>query len=217
MNRPFVGLLLTLFAGGVAATPIRTLLPAYVEEALRQPPLLTSGLLAIQLGTGGLFALFAGALAARAGQRAVVLAGLTTPLAGALLLVLEAPPLLVLGAVLWGIASGFHSAGGQSFMIAAVRRERLGSASAAYFLSSTAAGAVGAYAAGWIAEHVSYGVVGLLSASLGTVSLCVAMWLLPSLEDGGPGRSPGGSGRSPQNGLGVQGSAASPAGGASAG
>ena len=181
MNRPFLALLLTLFAGGFAASPIRTLLPAYVEEVLRRPPLLTSVLLAIQLGTGGAFALLAGTLSARFGQRGAVLIGLTTPVFGALLFALTAPPLLCLAAVFWGVAAGFHSAGGQSFMIAAVRRERLGTASATYFLSSTASGALGAYAAGLAADHLGYGAVALAAAGVGIVALLLASIWLPAM------------------------------------
>ncbi|HEU5316413.1 MAG TPA: MFS transporter [Chloroflexota bacterium] len=186
MNRPFVALLAALFAGGVAASPIRTLLPAYVEGVLRQPPFLTSVLLAIQLGTGGAFALLAGSVAARFGQRATVLCGLMTPLVGASLFVMGAPPLLVLAALLWGVAGGFQSAGGQSFMIAAVRKERLGTASAAYFVSSTAASAVGAYAAGVAADRLGYRVVAAGAAALGATALALAWRFLPAFAESAP-------------------------------
>src|SRR5581483_292537 len=147
VNRALVALLAALFAGGVAAAPVKALLPAYVESVLRQPPLLTSTLLSIQLGCGGLFALAGGAVSDHLSRRAAVLAGMTTALFGALLFVVHVPALLVAIAILWGIAGGFQSAGGQSFLIAAVSRARLGSATAVYFVSSTASGALGAYVA----------------------------------------------------------------------
>lgn len=184
MTRPFVALLIALFAGGVAAAPVRALLPAYVEGVLHQPPLLTSVLLAIQLGTGGAFALLAGTVAATLGQRGVVLAGLLTPLCGAALFALGAPAQLVVAALAWGVAGGFQAAGGQSFMIASVRRERLGIATAAYFISSTASGALGAGVAGFAADHLGYRAVAAGSAVLGLTALGLAARFLPPLESG---------------------------------
>jgi MFS family permease len=99
-----------------------------------------------------------------------------------------APALLVAAALLWGVAGGFQSAGGQSFMIAAVRKERLGTASAAYFVSSTAAGAVGAYVAGLAADHYGYRAVAIGAALLGATALGVAWRFLPSFVE--PGATP---------------------------
>jgi MFS family permease len=187
LNRPFIALLLALFAGGAAAAPVKALLPAYVESVLGQPPLLTSALLAIQLGCGGLFALAGGAVSDLLSRRAAVLIGLTTALFGAALFTAHQPAVLVGLAALWGIASGFQSTGGQSFMLAAVRRTRLGSATAVYFVSSTASGALGASLAGWGADQLGFGAVAAGAALLGLVSLALAVRFLPALEHGPAG------------------------------
>ncbi len=186
VNRPFVALLLALFAGGVAAAPVKALLPAYVESALQQPPLLTSTLLAIQLGCGGVFALAGGALSDLVSRRAAVLAGLTTAIFGAALFLVHAPAALVGLAVLWGIAGGFQSAGGQSFLIAAVSRTRLGSASAVYFVAGTASGALGAYVAGRAADRFGFGAVAAGAVALAVVSLLLAALFLPPLGSDRP-------------------------------
>jgi MFS family permease len=188
VNRALVALLAALFAGGVAAAPVKALLPAYVESVLRQPPLLTSTLLSIQLGCGGLFALAGGAVSDHLSRRAAVLAGMTTALFGALLFVVHVPALLVAIAILWGIAGGFQSAGGQSFLIAAVSRARLGSATAVYFVSSTASGALGAYVAGRAADRFGFAAVTAGAAGLALLSLVLAVLFLPPLGTDGAAR-----------------------------
>jgi MFS family permease len=148
---------------------------------LRQPPLLTSTLLAIQLGCQGLFALAGGAVSDLISRRAAVLIGMTTATFGAALFVVQAPIVLLVLAILWGLASGFQSAGGQSFLIAAVSRTRLGSASAVYFISSTAAGAIGAYIAGRAADRFGFGIVTAGAVGLALVALALAARFLPPL------------------------------------
>ncbi len=198
MNRPLVGLLVALFAGGFAAAPVRALLPAYVEGVLHQPPLLTSTLLSVQLAAGGAFAVVAGVLVGRVGQRAAVLLGLTTSIFGAALFALDSPLALAAVAVLWGLAGGFQSAGGQSFMLAAVSRARMGSATAAYFVAGTASGALGAYAAGLAADRFGFRSVALGGAVLGAVGLLLALRFLPALDTrasaAGPDSRHGGTG-----------------------
>ncbi|MGH2355698.1 MAG: MFS transporter [Chloroflexota bacterium] len=189
MNRPLVALLAALFAGGVAAAPVKALLPAYVESVLHQPPLLTSVLLAVQLGCGGLFALAGGAVSDLVSRRAAVLVGLTSALFGAALFAVQAPAALVAIAVLWGIAGGFQSAGGQSFLMAAVSRARLGSATAVYFISSTASGALGAYLAGVAADRWGFYAVTIGAAALALLAFALAAVFLPPLGSDGAASS----------------------------
>lgn len=189
MNRPLIALLAALFAGGVAAAPARALLPVYVESVLAQPPLLTSTLLSIQLACGGLFALAGGAVSDLVSRRMAVLVGLTTGLFGAALFVVRDPALLFAVAALWGVAGGFQSAGGQSFLMATVSQARLGSATAVYFVAGTASGAVGAYLAGQAAVRWGFWVVAGGAALLALVALALAAIFLPPL--GGDAAPPG--------------------------
>jgi MFS family permease len=190
VNRPLVALLLALFAGGVAAAPVRALLPAYVESVLQQPPVLTSTVLAVQMACGGLFALAGGAVSDLVSRRVAVLVGMTTAICGAALFALGSPPLMLAVAVLWGVASGFQSTGGQSFLMAAVSRARLGSATAVYFVSSTASAAVGAWLAGMAADRWGFSVVAAGGAALGLLALLLAARFLPPLGRDG-GKTPG--------------------------
>lgn len=192
MNRPLVALLLALFAGGVASAPVRALLPAYVESVLHQPPVLTSIVLAVQMACGGLFALAGGAVSDLVSRRAAVLVGMTTAICGAALFAVSAPPVMLALAVLWGIASGFQSTGGQSFLMAAVSRARLGSATAVYFVSSTASAAVGAWLAGMAADRWGFSVVAAGGAALGLLALLLAARFLPPLGRDSGTRAGGG-------------------------
>jgi MFS family permease len=181
VNRPLAALLAALFAGGVAAAPARALLPAYVESVLHQPPVLTSTILAVQLACGGLFALAGGAVSDLISRRVAVLVGMTTAICGATLFAVRSPALLFALAVLWGLASGFQSTGGQSFLMAAVSRARLGSATAVYFVSSTASAAVGAWLAGTAADRWGFRAVAAGGALLGLGALLLAARFLPPL------------------------------------
>jgi MFS family permease len=143
----------------------------------------------VQLAGGGLFALAGGAVSDLVSRRAAVLVGLTTSILGAALFAVQAPSLLIAVAVLWGVASGFQSTGGQSFLMAAVSRTRLGSASAIYFVSGTASSAVGASLAGMAADRWGFRVVAAGGAALGLLALLLAARFLPPLGADGAGRS----------------------------
>ncbi|MDQ3701198.1 MAG: MFS transporter [Chloroflexota bacterium] len=176
-----LALLAALFAGGVATAPIRALLPAYVESVLQQPPVLTSTLLSVQLACGGLFSLAGGAVSDLVSRRAAVLVGLTTSVVGAALFAVQSPSLLVAIAVLWGIGFGFQSTGGQSFLISAVSRARIGSATAVYFVSGTASNALGASVAGIAADRFGFQTVAAGAALLGLMAFVLAARFLPPL------------------------------------
>jgi MFS family permease len=120
-----------------------------------------------------------------------VLVGMTTAICGAALFAVGSPPLMLAVAVLWGIASGFQSTGGQSFLMAAVSRARLGSATAVYFVSSTASAAVGAWLAGMAADRWGFAVVAAGGAALGLLALLLAARFLPPLGRDGGGRAAG--------------------------
>jgi MFS family permease len=110
-----------------------------------------------------------------------VLVGMTTGLFGAALFAAREPAALVLLAAVWGLASGFQSAGGQSFMLAAVSRERLGIATAAYFLAGTLSGSLGAFAGGLLAERLGFATVAAGAAGAALAAVLLAAVFLPSM------------------------------------
>jgi MFS family permease len=156
---------------------------------------LTSTILAVQLACGGLFALAGGAVSDLISRRVAVLVGMTTAICGAALFAVRSPALLFALAVLWGLASGFQSTGGQSFLMAAVSRARLGSATAVYFVSSTASAAVGAWLAGTAADRWGFRAVAAGGALLGLGALLLAARFLPPLGSDATPSSPSSPGR----------------------
>ena len=171
----FIGL---IFAAGVAASPTQALLAAYVDGFLRQPPRLTAAVNAIKMACSAIFALVGGVVADRVGRRAALVIGLILAISGAFLLVAETPWQLLALAVIAGTSAGFVSTGGQSYLLAVSPAQRLGTATAAYFLGRTASQALGAYAAGLAAAFAGFHVVGLTSGGLLVlVALAALRWL----------------------------------------
>ncbi|MAG37706.1 MAG: hypothetical protein CL878_15835 [Dehalococcoidia bacterium] len=172
----FIGI---IFAAGVAASPARALLAAYVDGFLRQPPRLTAAVTAIQMACSAVFALVGGIIADRAGRRATLLIGLALAISGAFLLVAQTPWHLLALAVVAGTSAGFVSTGGQSYLLAVSPTGRLGAATAAYFLGRTASQALGAYAAGLAAALAGFRTVGLSSSGLLLLVAVAALRWLP--------------------------------------
>ena len=171
----FIGL---IFAAGVASSPTQALLAAYVDGFLRQPPRLTAAVNAIKMACSAIFALVGGVVVDRVGRRAALVIGLILMISGAFHLVAETPWHLLALAVIAGISAGFFSTGGQSYLLAVSPAERLGTATAAYFLGHTASQALGAYAAGLAAAFAGFHVVGFTSGGLLLlVALASLRWL----------------------------------------
>ena len=178
----FIGL---VFAAGVAASPTQALLAAYVDGFLRQPPRLTAAVNAIKMACSAIFALVGGVVADRVGRRAALVIGLILAISGAFLLVAETPWHLLALAVIAGSSAGFVSTGGQSYLLAVSPAQRLGTATAAYFLGRTASQALGAYAAGLAAAFAGFHAVGWTSGGLLLVVALAALRWLPR-EPGTP-------------------------------
>ena len=124
-------------------SPTQALLAAYVDGFLRQPPRLTAAVNAIKMACSAIFALVGGVVADRVGRRAALVIGLILAISGAFLLVAETPWHLLALAVIAGTSAGFVSTGGQSYLLAVSPAQRLGTATAAYFLGRTASQALG--------------------------------------------------------------------------
>lgn len=181
MGSAFYWLVAALVIGGVAGSPIRALLPGYVEGVAHAPPSFTSLLLSIQLAVGGLFALAGGALADRLSRRTIVLLGIPSAIPGALLFSTTEPWVLVLLAVAWGVLTGFQSSGGQSFLLGSVDRARTGTATALYFLTTTLSGAAGAWVGGIVADRFGFAWVAFGGAVLALTGVATGARFLPDL------------------------------------
>ena len=130
------------------------------------------------MGCSAIFALVGGVVADRVGRRAALVIGLILAISGAFLIVAETPWHLLALAVIAGTSAGFVSTGGQSYLLAVSPVQRLGTATAAYFLGRTASQALGAYAAGLAAAFAGFHAVGFTSGGLLVlVALAALRWL----------------------------------------
>jgi MFS family permease len=181
-DRRFLALLFVSFLISFLNAPRYALLPVYVEADLARSPLFAAGLRATFLILGGIIAIFAGRLADRWGAKHVYVVGTVGPLlAGAVFLTGDPASLAALCLGI-GVTTGFDSAGGQSYLIAAVGAERIGTASAGYFVGNTLGTALGNLIAGPVADAQGYAYLGRL-AIVGTVALIVVAYLiLPNIE-----------------------------------
>ena len=157
------------------------LFPVYAERVLEETPLFAALLRALPIGLGGMSALIGGTLSDRFGRKPTVLIGMTGAVVVGGLFTTQVP-LFLWGILCYeGIASGFKTAGGQSYLISAVPPHRLGWATGWYFISMTMGGAVGSAIAGEVIDRTGYNVFGAGAIILAGV-LFVGAWLfLPRL------------------------------------
>ena len=91
-------------------------------------------------------------------------------------------PLFIWGILCYeGIASGFKTAGGQTYLISVVPSNRLGVATGLYFINMTVGSAVGSAIAGEVIDRIDYGVFGIGAVVLAGVLFIGACFFLPRL------------------------------------
>jgi MFS family permease len=177
--KALAGLAIVSLLGGMACAPLQSLFPVYAEADLRLPALDAAWLRVPLVLLGGLFAIAGGALCDRLGRRRTFLIGLTGSLAAGGVFLTRESLLIALLCAYAGLMTGFLTTGGQSYLMAAVARERMGMGSALYFLSGTLGIAVGARAGGWIAEDAGFDAVGRAMLVLSVAVLLGAALFLP--------------------------------------
>ena len=157
------------------------LFPVYAESILGKSALFAALLRALPIGLGGISALIGGTLCDRFGRKPTVLIGMTGAVVVGALFTTEIP-LFLWGILCYeGIASGFKTAGGQTYLISAVPSERLGWATGLYFISSTVGSAVGSAIAGEVIDRINYSVFGIGAVVLAGVLFVGACIFLPRL------------------------------------
>ena len=180
-TRGFILLCFIVFVVGLITNPVQTFFPVYTEEVLGKKAFFAALLRALPIGLGGISALIGGTLSDRFGQKPTVLIGMT----GAVViggLFTTTLPLFLWGILCYeGIASGFKTAGGQSYLIRVVPSNRLGWATGLYFISSTVGGAVGNAIAGEVITRSNYKVFGNGAVFVTSVLFLGACLLLPRL------------------------------------
>ena len=180
-NRQFVFLSLILLGEGIVTSPIQLLFPVYVVHALGESARYAAMLRALPILLGGVFALVGGVFSDRVGRKQTLILGMTGALVVGGVFITQ-QPLLILGILCYqGIASGFRTAGGQSYLISSVDASRLGLATAIYFLCMTFGGAIGSAIAGELIDRFGYRVVGVGAIPLIGLLITIAILFLPSL------------------------------------
>ena len=156
----FMLLCLVVFVIGLVTGPVLMLFPVYAEEILEEDALFAALLRALPIGLGGISALIGGSLSDRFGRKLTLLLGMTGAIAVGGLFTTQTP-LFIWGILCYeGIASGFKTAGGQSYLISAVPPNKLGLATALYFISTTLGSALGSAMAGEVIARIGYRVFG---------------------------------------------------------
>ena len=184
VSRSLLGFLGLVFLLGAISSPLRMLLPVYVESELKRPPTFSSLLLLLMLAGGGVFAILGGALVARLGQKRTLLIGMGSLLLLGPLYLIHGPEALLLVALAAGLLDGVQVVGSQSYLVAGTPRAHLGLASALYFLGMTFGSSLGSLGVGAAVESWGFSSLGGLGMAGAAVLILAAARFLPDLHSG---------------------------------
>ena len=180
-SRGFILLCAIVFVVGLVTGPVQMLFPVYAETILKETALFAALLRALPIGLGGISALIGGTLSDRFGRKPAILIGMTGAIVVGGLFTTETP-LFIWGILCYeGIASGFKTAGGQTYLISVVPSNRLGVATGLYFINMTVGSAVGSAIAGEVIDRIDYSVFGIGAVVLAGVLFIGACFFLPRL------------------------------------
>ena len=157
----FISLCLIVFVIGLITGPVHFFFPVYAKSTLGEDAFFAGILRAIPIGLGGITALIGGTLSDRFGRKPTLLIGMSGAVVIGALFTTQIP-LFIWGILCYeGIASGFKTAGGQSYLISSVPSNRLGFATGLYFISSTVGNALGNAIAGETVHRVNFHIFGV--------------------------------------------------------
>lgn len=180
-SRGFIFLCVIVFVVGLVTGPIQMLFPVYAETILEETALFAALLRALPIGLGGISALIGGTLSDRFGRKPAILIGITGAVVVGGLFTTQTP-LFIWGILCYeGIASGFKTAGGQTYLISVVPSKRLGVATALYFINMTVGSAVGSAIAGEVIDRIDYSTFGIGAMILAGLLFVGACFFLPQL------------------------------------
>jgi MFS family permease len=192
--RPVLPLLALQFLSGIWYMPQLFFFPIYLEEKLGLLPVV----IAMFVAAGQLAGLFAGlaggALSDSRGSKWVLVLGLVFAVIATFTFRASQPWLIALLWVMGGLAIGFHTTGGQSYVTRVADPRSLGLAAALYALCLTLGGAAGNPLAGRVLDTRGFAAFGIMLLVLAVATLIGAIVLLPPVgaDRFGAPRAPGG-------------------------
>tara|TARA_B100001250_G_scaffold412863_1_gene445243 strand:- start:3554 stop:4771 length:1218 start_codon:yes stop_codon:yes gene_type:complete len=163
LSRSFVVLCAVYFLNSFLSSPFSALFPVYVEADLARPSWFTGYLKGMMLFLGGIFAISAGRLCDKFGQKFTLILGLLGSSFGGLVFHTSDPSGLTMMLIVMGASSGPWSTAGQSMLIHSVRPAYLGIGSGLYFLSNTLGNAFGSLCTGWLKTTWSFPEIGTVT------------------------------------------------------
>jgi len=179
-------LLIVQLLSGIALSPQRSFFPIYVEEQLGYAALFVSAFVAMGQFLGMVASVVGGTLCDALGRKWTLVLGLIGFVFSSLAYLVRAPWLVASLWALGGLGLGFHTLGGQSYLIDAASSEYLGVLSALYCWGFTIGGALSSPGAGIILDSRGFGTFGLALLAVSLATTLGAIALLPRLR-GKPG------------------------------
>jgi MFS family permease len=190
LGRPIVLLLLVQLLSGIVLSPQGSFFPIYLEEQLGFTAVFVSVSVAVGRLLGMISAIVGGALSDALGHKWALILGLVGFVLGSLIFLVRAPWLVI---PLWaasGMAMGFHSLGGQGYLIEKTASHHLGVISALYHWGFTLGGALSSPGAGAILDHWGFEPFGLTLLVIAVATVLCAIVFLPQLpRDSGQKRA----------------------------
>ncbi len=181
-TRGFISLCLIVFVIGLITGPVHFFFPVYAASVLGRDAFFAGILRAIPIGLGGITALIGGTLSDRFGRKPTLLIGMSGAVVIGALFTTQIP-LFIWGILCYqGIASGFKTAGGQSYLISAVPSNKLGFATGLYFISSTIGSALGNAIAGETIHRINFQIFGVSSVVFSGLLFLGAFLYLPRVR-----------------------------------
>jgi MFS family permease len=182
VGRPVALLLAVQLLSGIVLLPQMSFFPIYVEEQLGLTAVFVSTFVAIGQAAGMIAAVIGGALCDALGRKGTLVLGLAGFVLGSLVYLVRAPWLALLLRAVSGLGLGFHTLGGQSYLIDAAASDHLGLLSALFNWGYTIGGAVGSPGAGVILDSRGYGAFGLALLAVSLATTLGTMAFLPRLS-----------------------------------
>ena len=191
---PVVALLIVQLLSGIVLLPQRSFFPIYMEERLEYTMVSVSAFVALGQLLGMIASVVGGTLCDSMGRKWTLVLGLTGFIFGSLAYLIRVPWLVILLWSISGFGLGFHTLGGQSYLIDAAGPERLGVLSALYNWGFTIGGTLSSPGAGIVLDRRGFSAFGMVLLVLSLVATLGTMAFLPRLQNSGIRRELGGLG-----------------------